>query len=133
VITLSWSAVTGATGYYIYREAATNGNTLETQFTYIASTTTNSYTDDGSVSDGSFTAYPGAQVPATATDGVRSVGIARYDSANAVWKTVGKPGGPGFAAGKIVYALRLASDQQSLYAGLASDNTTHDLLLLLCK
>jgi hypothetical protein len=57
---------------------------------------------------------------------VRSVGIARYDSANAVWKTVGKPGGPGFAAGKIVYALRLASDQQSLYAGLASDNTTID-------
>ena len=64
--------------------------------------------------------------PATATDGVRSVGIARYDSANGVWRTVGKPGGPGFTASKIVYAVRVANDGQSLFAALASDCTTVD-------
>lgn len=126
VFTLSWSSVTGATSYRIYRQASTGGTALEPYFTYLATTTATSYTDDGSVSDGTFTAYPGAIAPSVGSDGVRSVGIARYNAADATWRTVGKPGGPGFTSGKIVYDILLAPDGQSIYAALASDNTTVD-------
>lgn len=123
-ITVSWTATTGATGYWVYRKAPSGlGDTV---YTYIATTTTNSYVDTGAVSDGTFVAYPAMTEPTAATDGVRSVGIARYNAVDATWRTVGKPGGPGFTASKIVYAVKVARDGQSLYVALASDCTTVD-------
>lgn len=134
-ITVGWNAATGATGYKVYRKYNAGGVPgdsqgvnlmVETQWSYIATTTATSYVDDGSVSDGTFTAYPAHTPPTTPTDGMRSVGIARWQARDNTWRTVGKPGGPGFTAAKIVYAVKVGADGQGLYAALASDCTTVD-------
>jgi hypothetical protein len=83
--TLSWSAVTGAISYDIYREdPVTTSN-----FWFLANTTGLSYTDDGSVT------LSDIDEPAAASDGTRSTNVGRYNIALNSFEYVGSSGTTG--------------------------------------
>ena len=102
---LSWTAVTGATGYNIYREAAAGGGAA--QVYYLTTVTTNSFTDTGQ-----FTLNTAIEEPSTGTSGGQTKRVARYDISGNYFAGVGVSG----MADGIVRGLGVAQDGTTLYA-----------------
>ena len=99
---VSWTAVTGATGYKVYRQNPLGSGI----YTYLTTTTTNSFTDTGQLTIN--TALP----LSTATDGARTANVGKYNTTSNYFAGVGQTGTNG-----AVNAIALASDGIGLYAG----------------
>ena len=114
-VRVTWSGVTGATGYWVYRSQPSGGGTVY-RLVYVASGTT-TYDDTGAVT------LSGTSPLSTATDGTRSSPrVGKYNIAKNAFVRVGQSGINGS-----VYALALAPDAVTLYAGgsfTTADGTT---------
>lgn len=102
---LTWNAVTGATGYNVYREASAGGGAA--QVYYLTTVTTNSFTDTGQ-----FTLNTAIEEPSTSTAGCQTKRVGYYDISGNYFGGVGVTG----MADGIVRALAVADDGVTLYA-----------------
>lgn len=101
---LTWSAVTGATGYNVYREQSAGGGAA--QVFYLTTVTTNSFTDTGQ-----FTLNTAIEEPSTTTAGCQTKRVGKYDMDNNYFMGVGVSG---FADG-IVRGMAVAKNGVDLY------------------
>ena len=101
---VTWTAVTGATGYKVYRESSAGGGA--SVVAYLTTVTTNSFTDTGQFTLGS------AVVPTAATDGCRTTNVGRYFTTLNYFVGVGQSGLTGQ-----VNAIAVAPDGVGVYAG----------------
>lgn len=108
---LSWSAVTGATGYKVYRESSAGGG--PSVIFYLTTVTTNSFTDIGQ-----FTLDTNTEDPSTATDGGRSNCVAIWMNAYSSYRSAGTSG----MGNGIVRAVAWDRDGVRAYAGGSFDS-----------
>lgn len=99
---VTWNAVTGATGYKVYRQNPLGSGI----YTYLTTTTTNSFTDTGQYAIGS------ALPLSTATDGARTTNVGKYNTTLGYFAGVGQTGTNG-----AVNAIAIAPDGVGVYAG----------------
>jgi hypothetical protein len=99
---VSWSSVTGATSYDLYREFVPAGGI----YYFLVNTTSTSYSDTGAV-----TLSEQAE-PSAATDGARSTNVGKYEISTNSFQKVGTSG-----FNSTCKALALADDFTTLYGG----------------
>ena len=99
---VTWNAVTGATGYKVYRQNPLGSGI----YTYLTTTTTNSLTDTGQYTIGS------ALPLSTATDGSRTTNVGKYNTVSNYFAGLGQTGTNGQ-----VNAIAMAPDGVGVYAG----------------
>lgn len=99
---VSWSSVTGASSYEVYRQTSPGAGT----YYFLVATTAASYTDTGAVT------LSGQAEPSAATDGARSTNVGKYIISNNSFEKVGSTG-----LDSTCKALALARDATTLYGG----------------
>jgi hypothetical protein len=99
---VSWSSVTGATSYDLYREFVPAGGI----YFFLVNTTSTSFTDTGAIT------LSEQEEPTAATDGARSTNVGKYEISTNSFQKVGSSG-----FNSTCKALALADDFTTLYGG----------------